>query len=201
MQASYKKQDGIAKSLLKGFLLPISWYNAKAPFTCSDCGYVNHATYKYCTNCGYPAKPNAEQVAVYKFARYKRKRLIKDCYSTVAQARASLYIMSAISLLGIGYFLSGHKMHSPRAWVLLIASGLYFALARWSVSRPFPALLISFLMLISFMAVNAWAGYRKVFTSLVGFNLMAFQFIFFYFLFKGVKAAYQADILEEEFKR
>ena len=201
MQAPPQKQYAVAKPLHQAYLLPLPWYNAMAPFTCSDCGYVNPASHKYCTNCGYPAAPNAEQIAIYKYSQYKRRQLIKDCHSTVAQARATLYIMSAISFLGIGYFFTGFKMHGPRAWVLLIASAVYFGLARWSLSKPFSALLISFLMLISFMSINVWAGYRRAFTSFTGFNLMALQFIFFYFLFKGVKAAYQADILEEEFKR
>lgn len=182
-------------------LLPVRWYNAEAPFTCSDCGFVNRASYQYCTNCGYPTHPDAEQVALYKFNQFQRKQLVKSCHNTVRQARATLYIMSAVSLLGIGVYATGHKWSSPRVWVLVIASVLYFTLARWSLSKPFSAFLISFLMLISFMAINTMASYRKVFTSVISFNLVAVQFIFFYFLFKGIKAAYQADILEEEFKQ
>ena len=187
-------------SLLKSNLLPVKTGNNSHPVTCNNCGYINLAVNNYCTNCGYPLKANSDRMALYNYRLFKREQLLKDCESSIAQARGTLYIMSAISLIGVGNLLSNIRVNHLRGSVLLIVSAIYFTLARWTLKKPFTALLISFLMLMSFIAINTWAEVKRMFTTAAGVYLLVIQVVFFYFLFTGVKAAYQADILREEFK-
>jgi ribosomal protein L37E len=181
-------------------LLPVSTHVNGYPVTCNNCGYVNNASNNYCTNCGFPAKPNSDRMALYNFRLFKRKEFLKECEGAIARARTTLYFMSVICITGIGYLFSNNRTNHLRGGVLMILSLIYFLLGRWSIKNPFTALLISFLMLISFMAINMWAEFIKMFTTATGVYLLFVQFILFYFLFRGVKAAYQVDIIEEEFK-
>lgn len=54
--------------------------------------------------------------------------------------------------------------------------------------------------MLTFIAINTWAELASVFTTVNGIYLLGIQFILTWFLLQGVKGAYHADILEEEFK-
>ncbi len=199
MQASISEAETHKTSYVdRSRLLPFLFYQAGCPQTCHECGVVNQAENNYCTHCGYPVIAEADKIALYNFRQHKRGELLQDCEFIIGQARAVLYIMAAITFAGISYFFNNIAQNYLRAGVLLMISGIYFGLARWTLSRPFTALLISFLMLISFMAINTWAEFRRMFTTATGVYLLVVQLALFYFLFRGVKAAYQADILVEE---
>lgn len=181
-------------------LQPVPFHHGFAPVTCFKCGYINAADNNFCTNCGFPAQAAGDQLALYNFRQFKRKHLKEECIQIVRQARATLYVMSVISVLGAFVLTITMPQNNLRQTVLLVVAAIYLALARWTLTKPFTALLISFLMLISFMAINTWAEFGRMFTTATGVYLLFVQLFLFYFLYRGVKAAYQAEILDEEDK-
>jgi hypothetical protein len=186
--------------LHKWKLLPFIAKADDLPFTCNMCGYVNAHVNKFCTNCGYPSKPLSHLVGEYNFRLFKQKQLIKNYQITIARARVTLYIMSAICAAGFGAVFLHFEKHPTRGIVLLIFSSVFLLLSRYTLSRPFTSLLISFLILTSFIIINTWAEMKKIFPSGTGVYLLVVQFIMIFFVFKGMDAAYQYNILEEEMK-
>jgi hypothetical protein len=77
---------------------------------------------------------------------------------------------------------------------------IYAGLGRWSLQKPFTALLISLIIMLSFAAINTWAELSSTFTTAGGVYLLMIQIILIHFLLQGVKGAFRADILEDEFK-
>ena len=185
------------------------WANNKGPFSlknitqhnnpviCNNCGYINHVAYKFCTNCGHPLQVTSERLAQYKFKIFKRKQQLKKCQKTIKQARNTLYTLASLILLGLGLIVPFYNQNFLRAFVLVLIAAIYFTLARWSVSKPFISFLIGFLMLLSFMAINTWAEFTRLFTSGTGVYLLMVQTVLCYFLYHGVRAAYEADQIEE----
>lgn len=185
------------------------WANNKGPFSltyitkhnnpviCNNCGYINHVAYKFCTNCGHPLQVTSERLAQYKFKIFKRKQQLKKCQKTIKQARNTLYTLALLILLGLGLIVPFYNQNFLRAFVLVLIAAIYFTLARWSVSKPFISFLIGFLMLLSFMAINTWAEFTRLFTSGTGVYLLMVQTVLCYFLYHGVRAAYEADQIEE----
>lgn len=167
------------------------------PVICSNCGYINRANYNFCTNCGHPIKLTSDRLAQYKFKIFKRKQQLKRSRNTIKKARNTLYAMSLLILLGVGFIVPAYNQNILRAIVLVLIAAIYFFLARWSASKPFTSFLIGFLMLLSFMAINTWAEFSRLFSSGTGLYLLVVQAIMCYFLYHGVRAAYEADQIEE----
>jgi hypothetical protein len=178
--------------------LPQKLCAGKAPAICARCEQVNVVDHHFCTNCGYPVVPNQEQLTIYKVRLSYRKRLLNRCREKVVNARTILYIAAAICMLGISYFFSDSKPAMMRGLVFVITSLLFIGLAKWSTVRPFTAMLTSFLVMITIVALNTWVEFTRMFTSVSGVYLLLGQLALLYFLTQGVKAAYHADILEEE---
>lgn len=197
MQASssFSNQEGWTDN--KGPFLPNNYTQHNKPVICNNCGYINHAAYKFCTNCGHPLQVTSERLAQYKFKIFKRKQQLKKSRKTIKKARNTLYTMALMILLGVGFIVPVYKQNFLRAFVLVLIAAIYFTLARWSVSKPFTSFLIGFLMLLSFMAINTWAEFTRLFTSGTGLYLLVVQTVLCYFLYHGVRAAYQADQIEE----
>lgn len=75
-----------------------------------------------------------------------------------------------------------------------------FGMARWSIQKPFTALLISFLMLLTIFVIYAWGNVNDLISDVLVVYALVGQAVILYFLLQGVKAAYQAEVLEEEYK-
>lgn len=111
-----------------------------------------------------------------------------------------MYVLAAFSMLGIFYVFSDIRQKAMTGFVMVVLGLIYAGLGRWSLRKPFTALLISLIIMLSFVAINTWAELSSVFTSASGAYLLIIQIILIYFLLQGVKGAFDADLLEEEFK-
>lgn len=184
----------------KSRLLPVSTQKNSYPATCFNCSFINHANYNYCTNCGYPTSPNHDQIALYNSRLEKRKRMQRTCSSKIEHARNALYVVAACSMLGVFYFFSDIKPRMITGFVMVLLGVIYAGLGRWSLQKPFTALLISLIIMLTFAAINTWAELSSMFSTAAGLYMLMIQMILIYFLLQGVKGAFRADILEEEFK-
>lgn len=108
--------------------------------------------------------------------------------------------MAALCLLAVIVVLMEYRPQVLSAVILVVLSAIFISLGRWSLSRPFTALLISFLIVVTFLAINTWAEFSNLFTTSYGLYLLVMQVVCFVFLMRGLQAAYRADIMEEEFK-
>src|SRR4051794_35304332 len=90
------------KVKLLPFVAPVNW----SLLTCSNCCFVNHADYNFCTNCGYPIYPDNERLERYLFHREKVKKMRHNCSVKIEHARNALYVVAACSMFGIFYVFS-----------------------------------------------------------------------------------------------
>ena len=77
---------------------------------------------------------------------------------------------------------------------------IYAGLGTWSLQKPFTSLLISLIIMLTFVAINTWAEITSFSSTMGAIYLFIIQLVLIYFLLQGVKGAFHADILEEEFK-
>jgi hypothetical protein len=108
--------------------------------------------------------------------------------------------MAACCVLSITYVFNFRKRAILAGVILFILAALYVGLGRWAIKKPFTALLISLLLMLTFIAINAWSELASSFSSATGIYIFIIQMVLTYFLVQGVKAAFHADILEEECK-
>jgi hypothetical protein len=83
---------------------------------------------------------------------------------------------------------------------MLMLASVYMTLGRWTLTKPFTSLLISLLLMLTFIAINIWFEFTSLVSTSGAIYLLVIQVALTYFLVQGVKAAFHADILEEEFK-
>jgi hypothetical protein len=184
----------------KSRLLPFLTVNTLLPVSCLNCRFINKAHYTFCTNCGFPTQPNHDNIALYNHRLNERKLLQKHCLIKISQARNALYIVAAVFMFGIFYLFSGWKETVIRGLIMVTLGVIYWGLGRWSHQKPFTSLLISLLIMLTFAAVNTWSELVSKFSPGGGLYMLFLQMILIYFLLQGVKGAFHADILEEEFK-
>jgi hypothetical protein len=167
---------------------------------CCKCSFVNQKEYRFCTNCGYPVYSDPESVTRYQHRMESRKNLQRHCCIKIEQARNALYVVAAFSMIGIFYVFSEARQTVITGFVMVLLAMIYAGLARWSVTKPFTALLISLIIMLTFTLINTWAELSSRASTASGFYLFLIQMILIYFLLQGVKCAFRADILQEEFK-
>lgn len=184
----------------KSRLLPVRTDINNHPVTCCKCSFINHAQHNFCTNCGYPVRPRKEHIELYNARLNKRKLFRETCNLKICQARNALYLLAACSMLGIFYLFSDFKLSIVRGAVMVILGLIYAGLGRWSLHQPFTSLFISLMIMLTFLLINAWAEFGAMFTTGGGFYLLVIQIILIHFLLQGVKSAFHANILQEEFK-
>ncbi|MGI8636617.1 MAG: hypothetical protein ACR2KZ_14565 [Segetibacter sp.] len=191
---------GAGTALEKSWLLPVRIQENQYPLACNNCRFINPTEYHFCTNCGYPVHPNPDSIALYNGRLQKRKRLQKICTVRVEYARNALYVISAFSMLGIFYMFSPVRQKEMTGFVMVVLGIIYAALGRWSLQKPFTALLISLIFMLTFTAINTWAEVSSRFSTIGSIYILIIQIILIHFLLQGVKGAFHADVLEEEFK-
>ena len=190
----------VSEALERSNLLPARIEANEFPISCGNCSYINHKEHNFCTNCGYPIYPNPDRLAIYNHRMQKRKSLQQLCFLKIEHARNALYVLAAFSMLGIFYVFSDIKQKAMTGFVMVVLGFIYAGLGRWSLRKPFTALLISLIIMLSFAVINTWAELSSMFTTASGIYLLIIQVVLIYFLLQGVKGAFHADILEEEFK-
>lgn len=190
----------VRAAMQAGKVKPLYPTHSPLPITCSNCNFINQHQNKFCTNCGYPVHPTNDQVTLYNYRLQQRQLVMKQCQEKIVHARNTIYITAACCLVGIGYLFNESRASMLTGMMLILISILYIALGRWSIKNPFTAILISFLLLLTFIAINLWARFNSLFTTTGGVYILMVQMVIVYFLYQGLKAAYQADIMEEEFK-
>jgi hypothetical protein len=187
-------------ALFRCRLLPVATHVNNFPLTCIHCRFVNQATNNFCTHCGYPVYPNQDRLAIFNLRVTQKKNLQRSALAKVSSARNALYVLAACCMLGVFYLFSDWKEIVVRGFVMVILGVIYTGLARWSLVKPVTALLIGLILMLTFAAIYIWAEVTSFFRLSTGIYLLIIQIILIYFLFEGVKAAFQADILDEEFK-
>lgn len=164
---------------------------------CGRCFYVNDNTNNFCTNCGHPMH-GGESLLLYQFRIRQKKELLQQSKSAIQFARVLLYIMAAFCTVGIGFLFGELDNRFVLVFIMLAASALFFLLARWSLSKPFTALLTGFVIIATFSTIAIFGELTSIFTSVQGLYTIAGSAIISWFLLRGVRGAYRADLINEE---
>lgn len=164
---------------------------------CSRCFYVNNTSNIFCTNCGYPFH-SGESILLYQFRIKQRKELLQRSKRYVQVARILLYVIAAFCTVGIGFLFGELDNRFALVFIMLCASALFFLLARWSLSKPFTALLTGFVIIATFSTIAIFGELNSAFTSVRGVYTIAISALISWFLLRGVRGAYRADLINEE---
>lgn len=84
------------------------------------------------------------------------------------------------------------------ALVSVIIAALYFLLGKWSVRRPFTALLVSVMVAVTFSVIYLLGKMKTTFTTVTGVYGVLVTTIVLYILLRGVTFAFKADLVKEE---
>ena len=112
-------------------------------------------------------------------------------------ARNVLYLNAAFYTAGSLYYVQDFKSLLIESLVYLVLAVLFFGLGKWSNSKPVTALLISFVVMTTLVALNTWLDVSKLFINATSWYILAAQLVLLFFITRGVKAAYKADILDD----
>ena len=166
--------------------------------TCNQCRYANATTFTYCTNCGHPLFKGSSTDILYKVRIKRRAELLHKSESAIYAARLMMYILSAVALTGTALLLSKLDNRYLLGLVSFISSLLYFILARWSTRKPFTALMVSFVIILTFSVIMIFGQFSRMFTTVTGLYSLILLGIVSWFLLKGIQGAYKADLINEE---
>ncbi len=179
-------------------LQPIAGNKNAENCICSRCRSINPFQHSFCTNCGWPVHETQELLQLYHFRDKHRKDLLRQYATAILQARVMLYIIGALCLSGIGFLLSERDDRIILFLLTFIMAVLFVLLARWSIDKPFTALMVSFVVVITFSTISLLASLQQTLTTLNGVYMIMLTMIVVYFLLRGTQAAYKADLINEE---
>jgi hypothetical protein len=165
---------------------------------CGQCRYINERSYDFCTNCGHPLHNHKGQQTLYAVRTRQRKDLLQKCEFNIQIARNTLYIVAAVCFTGVGLGFSELDDRMALALVSVIIAALYFLLGKWSVRRPFTALLVSVMVAVTFSVIYLLGKMKTTFTTVTGVYGVLVTTIVLYILLRGVTFAFKADLVKEE---
>ena len=137
---------------------------------------------------------------IYNLRVTRRKAIEKSCSIKILQARNALYTLAGFLSLGIFYSFSKDNGTFLKGIVLLFLCAIYAGLGRWSRAKPFTSFLIGLMILLTFAAITTWSEFVEKIASSYDFYILFIQGIFIYYLWHGTKAAFHAELLEDETK-
>lgn len=137
-------------------------------------------------------------LTVYNLRRRQRKELLSKSEAEINYARIALYVMAVFSLAGFGFFFSQLDKRYAYTIVSLMLSALFFTLAHWSRKNPFSAMLMSFIVMMTFSTINIFGKITESFTTAQGVYGIMICMLLLFFLLRGMQGAYKADLIKEE---
>ncbi|MEX6690117.1 hypothetical protein QTN47_21590 [Danxiaibacter flavus] len=169
-----------------------------AAVSCGRCNYVNEVNNVFCTNCGYPIKHTPEVLSLYHIRDKSRHTLLTQCNSVIVVARWVLYVLAALCLTGTGFMFGSREDKLTLFIITFIMAVMFGVLGYWSRYKPFTALLVSFVVVITFSTISVFGSVIHAFTTTNGLYTILFSMVIIYFLLRGIQAAYRADLVNEE---
>lgn len=161
-------------------------------YYCSSTGLK--AEEKYCPNCRFPQQGTQLEMRRFLSQEREKKQLLEEHQKAIKNARMILFALAGLHVLyGVISSLNG-EFDLPTLIGSLIGAGIYFALAIWSKSKPFAAILSGFFVYIVFVVLAAIADPHTIYQGLLWKGIIVSGFIY------GFKAVKDAEKLEAELK-
>lgn len=148
----------------------------------------------YCPNCGYPIKGADEQIKSFMVNKQRQKMELEKGEKAVKTARIMLYVLSGLNfIIGLVFF-----AYFQTELIILLAglfgALIYFGLAVWCRTNPFPAILSGFFVYLIFIALNAIGDPGTIYKGILIKILIILGFIY------GLKGAKDSERIKKEFK-
>jgi len=195
-----EKTINIAQAIRQRRLKPVIVKAAVHRTVCNRCRYVNPSAHSFCTNCGWPVRETQQLLSLYNLRAKHRKDLLNKCQQLIVTARVVLYIIGGLCLSGIGFLFSENNERYLLFALTIVMAALFVLLGRWSIRKPFTALLVSFVVVITFSTISVFGRLLQALTTTDGLYTIILSMIVTYFLLRGIQAAYRADLISEEFE-
>ena len=167
---------------------------------CSRCRFINESSHSFCSNCGWPVQETQHLHSLYRSREKHRKELLSNYHKAISSARSVLYIVGGLCLSGIGFLFSENDERFILFALTIVMAALFVLLGRWSIYKPFTALLVSFVVIITFSTISVFGRLLQSLTSTNGLYTILLSMVIVYFLLRGIQAAYKADLINEEFE-
>jgi len=159
-------------------------------YHCKTTGLTEDIT--FCPNCGFPQRGSQVDMKIFMNNHRKKNQLLKEQKKAVKKARIMLYILSGfylVSSIAVGLI---NELNLPILIGGLMSSGIYFGLAVWSKTSPFPAILSGLFVYIIFNVIAGILDPHTIYQGLLWKIIIIGGFIYGY---KGVK---EGEKLERE---
>lgn len=146
----------------------------------------------YCPNCRFPQGGTTKEQAEFLNKVVKKKRVLRTNNDKISHARNILYFFSILNI-AVGVILG--LLIQVNLEVLIggiIGSLIYFGFAKWSIKKPFPAILSGFFTYIVFNVIGAIADPSTIFQGII--LKVVFISIFIY----GIRAVKVAERIQKD---
>lgn len=191
MEANKKNLTGRREQYMPLIATPCSEHVA-----CSRCRYVNPQQHTFCTSCGFVLAE--ENLPLYQQRQQQRQMLLEQAENVIRYGRISLYILSLFFLLFVGVLFGWKENNTTLLLTGVTIAAFFFLLAKWSLLKPFSALLTGFIVVITLSVVIVFSELAAMHREIPAFSEVAAGLAFNFLLFRGVQGAYRADLLSDE---
>ena len=130
------------------------------------------------------------------WASFKHKQFKSE--AAILAARLLMYVLSAVSFTGIALLLSQLESKYQLGLFSFISAVLCFIRASWSRHKPLTALIVSFIIILTFFVIILFGRLSQIFTTVFGLYSLILLGIVCWLLLKGIQGAYKADLINEE---
>lgn len=152
------------------------------PSACNKCSEIVSEDYVFCTNCGFPQNGSVKDLAIYEKNIRDVGRNKEEANRKIKNARNTLYVMAAISLL-FGLMSSSGFQGEALFTVGIIQFIIYVVLGYWSTQKPLIALLLGLFLYLTIIIISAVAEPSTLLKGII------FKVIIIAFLGKGIYSA------------
>ncbi|HRH59061.1 MAG TPA: hypothetical protein PL045_00715 [Chitinophagaceae bacterium] len=178
-------------------LLPSRAAAGSPLFICRHCRYINPEAHQFCTNCGYPHDEN-KMMPVYNIRMKNKKELLRKSEERIIAARITLYVMSALFFTGTAIVFSKLINRYMVAFTSLLFSVMFFLLAKWTLHKPFTALLAAFIILLTCCIIGVIGQFGNAFTIIQGMYGLTVSLLLIFLLLRGIQGAHKSGLLKDE---
>ena len=163
---------------------------------CSRCQYVNPGAYTFCTNCGFVLSAANQHL----FEQLQQQRLQRQekARGYIQTGRVALYLLCGFFLVVISYLFGWRDNNYQLLLAGFTLAAFFFLLAKWSLLKPFSALLSGFIVLATLLVGVLFSALAALGHEAPNLHLVFVVIFFNVMLWRGVQGAYQADILADE---
>jgi hypothetical protein len=153
---------------------------------CENCQHENPSTIKFCPQCSFPVGGTEDEKRSFRLLVSSKRRLLSDAQDKIKSARTTIWVIAGLTLL-FGLFAGFAQDNFEVMIVNIFLSIIYLGMAAWANTNPFGAILTSFIIYATVIAINAFLLPTTLLQGIILKVIIIGAFI------KGIRSAQEAQ--------